>query len=1027
MHVRSQNAGLIVRRSLDRCVFESFEVSPTTDAVITTKGRLQRCFPGPAVAVNHDRIARTDFWRSLAELLTKLDAEASEDVQPVVVKAGSHIAETRDTAHPKFVTEMLTSMLRAIGQPSDVHRIYKHTRDDVLWKDAFKPWRRSPLWLFLRVVLQTSLARTTSGAELHVRYKSFMLFFMAHVLDHGLQASLPGHVLFTMTAKISRRALKLGIVDATTWSRYVRSKVEAAQHQLICRWNQIEKHLHFPEPHLALLTSQRSLQSDSSLTLLKLRPYLAEVSRRTASPVMRNPFASSCRRRLPQCISAPLDKSFSANIDEGERRLYLADLELWVEDFLSDWMDANFGRKSACATLAEVIAIYTSAASSLYADIPDDRSLMILTTMDLWVALDRCAINCYPLLREYSPGFSSTVFEPLLLPKRPQMERLLHVEQYLAGRRAAASTDFTSIFQSVGTSESLAVRYFERSPHHQEMRRKIEEQATIDRSQKIVEFVGKRRRYDELMRQADRTACQYVRGWRRHQQFNQHSGSCHRCQLKADAKALVIEFHEWPVPRKDMDAKATVFELDVPTTISQWRDTTYSILVDVLSVRTRAVKQQRGKLYHLLDYSGLRGFVGPQSRRLQLVSAAKPFTVTHYKPKKIPQASEENICVNHGSVYAMYDTTEEQWTEELLGRWDVRQQCTFKLPPGPYKGLQDAVSNTSHTSNEIIARQVECPETLTIHEFYAFGTLRSGHRLQWRSIARELCATALDFGRQETHDLVAQAAWQACPLGGASVCREAHADLEEKDFGSSLLSALDRAITTVEYNWQGAPAARLFVTLAARLLSVSVCGNVHAGCFAFLRRARDISLRWTRELNQKLVEGQEEQLYDMKTLEMALTCHGTFDVDRHLFSGLLHSDDDVAALTECSIVVRDRCPAQTSDLPASTKTLLQRHWRLSHRLEPYLRQRILEHPSGLDLTVHRLWAGYTPSIPWAALAPPSERWLTTETTDGDCGSSMRVQYNILDGTLLVNGSPLARLPSEYESHPTFCRLFGKVT
>jgi len=50
----------------------------------------------------------------------------------------------------------------------------------------------------------------------HVRYKSFMLFFMSHVLKRALEASLPSDTLFMMTAKISRRALKIGAVDGTT-------------------------------------------------------------------------------------------------------------------------------------------------------------------------------------------------------------------------------------------------------------------------------------------------------------------------------------------------------------------------------------------------------------------------------------------------------------------------------------------------------------------------------------------------------------------------------------------------------------------------------------------------------------------------------------------------------------------------------------------------------------------------------------------------------------------------------------------
>lgn len=159
---------------------------------------------------------------------------------------------------------------------------------------------------------------------------------------------------------------------------------------------------------------------------------------------------------------------------------------------------------------------------------------------------------------------------------------------------------------------------------------------------------------------------------------------------------------------------------------------------------------------------------------------------------------------------------------------------------------------------------------------------------------------------------------------------------------------------------------------------------------------------------------------------MALTCHGTFDVDPHHLPDLLERDEDIAVVTECSIIIHDRCPVVVEDQAASINPLLHRYRRLSCVLEPLLRQRILEVCNGLDRTIGRLWAGYVSGSPWTALETPSERWLITETSSG-CGlSSMLVHYNLLDGSLLVNGSPLTRLPHSYESHPTFRRLFGEV-
>lgn len=100
-------------------------------------------------------------------------------------------------------------------------------------------------------------------------------------------------------------------------------------------------------------------------------------------------------------------------------------------------------------TLTKVIDTYTSAASFTYTDMLKDISLMLLTLIDLWVALNKCALHHYSLLHDYDSEFSLSLFEPLLLSKKTQMKQLFHVKQYLTMRRKAAVLRILFIFQSV--------------------------------------------------------------------------------------------------------------------------------------------------------------------------------------------------------------------------------------------------------------------------------------------------------------------------------------------------------------------------------------------------------------------------------------------------------------------------------------------------------------------------------------------------------------------------------------------------
>jgi hypothetical protein len=1001
---------------------------------VGTKGRLKRCFPGPAVAISQNRVADSRFREPLASFLTRLDAETPKEASPTATKAGSRVIETRDTVHPMFITEMLTGILLAIGRPLDTPRIYKHTRDEVLWRDTLHPWRRSPVWLLIRVVLQTNLMCHGDTSNSPTRYKSFLIFFMAHILQDALQAALPSDLLFCMMAKISRRALKLKIADRTSWSQHIQTTVSKVQQELSRRWNAIENNEDPLGTQRSWNPSQLSFLQDTRLTLSTLKPYLTKAMAYIESSTGHDSFKPNCSLRISQNSSVLPTLSPLDGMDQDDARLVLTDLELWVQTWLDDWLSTNLDREDTCTALAKLINGYTKKAASIHANDPEGISLMLLTLMDLWVALDKCAVYHHILLRDYDPGFPLQLFEPLLLPKKPHMERLLRVEKHLAVRRSQAKPECPSIFQTTDKTMSFAVRYFERSPEHQALRREIESKAADERSEKESELEEKRRQYRSLMDESAGMSCESVQVWKNYRYVSTHSKSCRKCALNRRAKQLTIDAHEWPLPKGELEARSAVFELDVPIVISKWRDTTYSILVDVFSAKPdsqiRGRRSDTGKIYSLRSYTNLSRFARSQMGRLQLASTLKPFSVSHYGPNlKVSIASKDTVCLINGLRYAMYDSTTDQWVVDLLGRHDVREVCTLQLPPGPYKALQYAVDNTVHTSNEVISRQTNCPEALTLHEFYAFASLRSGHRLQWRTIARELAAGALNFNREETDTLVLQAIWQAGPLGQLSLCRDSHADLEEQEFGMSMLSVLDKALSAVKGNWQGATATRTFTAIATRLLSFSSTPVVHKYCIDYLRRVREVTFRWARGLNKRLQEGQkEEELKGLnaRTLEMALSCYGTFDVDLQHLPGLLNSDEDIAVLTECSVIVHDRCPAQIDDLPASTKTLLRRYWRLAHRLEPVLGTHILVHRNGLDITVRHLWGEYQPGTPWVCLNIPNQRWIRTETSGKGGLSSVIVHFNLLDGSLLINGSPLTRLPRSYESHRTYHRLLGEV-
>jgi hypothetical protein len=527
-----------------------------------------------------------------------------------------------------------------------------------------------------------------------------MIFFMTHILQRSLQASLPSEILFVMAAKISRRILKFGIDEKAPWMPYVYETIEAAHLELAKRWRMIEQNLDPLGTQGAWNPSELSFYRDTRLTISTLRPYLAGIATREMTPSGHGSFTSGCHPRIKQYSSTFLQFQL---LVAGAARLFLADLEFWVQDWLDGWLGANWDSLSTCACLVELIENYTTTATSTYAGNPEDISLMLLTSIDLWVALDKCAIRHESLLSRYDPGFPPSLFTPLLLPKKLQMERLARVEQYLARRKNGSVHESSLIFQDINARGSFAVQYFGRSQRHQNLRREIEAAAEIERDQKKRELREQRQLYNRLKRQSDAMSCEYITQWFGRRQTSYHDPHCQKCRLKESAESLEIVVHEWPLPNGELEAKSAVFELDVPTVIAKWRDITYTLLVDIFSPPTLDNSQRVNMIYCLHGFSGLSRYVRSQTGRLQLASIAKPFVVAHYGTKKISLATEENICVHHNLRYFIYDSTSMRWTADLFDRCDIRRLCIFQLPSGHYGTLQYALDKTTYTSNKVLA------------------------------------------------------------------------------------------------------------------------------------------------------------------------------------------------------------------------------------------------------------------------------------------------------------------------------------
>jgi hypothetical protein len=165
--------------------------------------------------------------------------------------------------------------------------------------------------------------------------------------------------------------------------------------------------------------------------------------------------------------------------------------------------------------------------------------------------------------------------------------------------------------------------------------------------------------------------------------------------------------------------------------------------------------------------------------------------------------------------------------------------------------------------------------------------------------------------------------------------------------------------------------------------------------------------------------------YTNLVCEMAMTCRMTFDVDSGDLSHVIQLPEDVSGLLLCAIALHDNRPPHIHQAPPRLQSMMYRDGRLAHKLQrPLLHgDRLLITWQGFDLAIKHIWSAYRPSSRRTTLQ--KERWMHVK-TDSTNNQSQRVDYDVIDGTLLIDGKPMGRLPRDYVSHPTYLRTFGSV-
>jgi hypothetical protein len=996
---------------------ESFEVSAANEGVMSTQGRLTRTFPGRAIACSSSKFFDASFQSQLRLAIRRLAIEPPPaHYNPIATKAGSTLHETRDTTHPGFINDYLMTILSVIGADHASLTTSKHVRDDVLWQKANHPWRRAPFWLFLKVAVLRTLLTTLDAAEARQKYKLWMIEVVARLLQHGCDLSVDPGMLSNVHNKLARRALKFeqayGELNNSCAQR-VSEKVRKGLEQI---WS---RHVNNHDP-----IKQLSVAGWTDDVSLSLPPNTRQSLSQAIAPLAPSKQLSTVALQSPPRIAEDPNKLPSlGSVGQAEYLLTtLTDVELWVEKYLHAWTVLRLasGDASACTSLAALIEKYWKHASSEYKSSPLDKSNALLVITELWVALDKLCTRNIPLLLEYSPEITASTFKCLLLPKLEQMRRLSAVEIYINMRHSQASRPSVGVFAKPAM-HSFSSRYYDQTLSLQQLRRSIAQADERRKIEKTEELEREMATYNRLMAESARMNHDEnfwnERGYQYHDKRR-----CRKCKTEYRAKMMKISDIEQSLPQGEEQIKAVIFELSIPEHFAAWRDTTWLIINDV---GRRQTSPNFSEAWPLLEYNQLKPYVGRKTR-ITLCSRAKSFLGSHYKVTKLP-TTITSICHGNGLRYEIWDSVAKKWSTLPDKAPDVKSHCTLQLPKGSYEKLQWAVSNTTHTTNQVTSKQHECDMRLEKEEFLAFGSLRAGENVQSINILRELGCSNLDHTNPAVTTLLLQAMWEA-GSPSSDDHRQAHAAFLHPAYCMKLLSLLRRRLTAIENNWDKQYSMMTMIQLTLRLLSLTSDVETQSGCLLLLKDAQKVTLKWCHQLEAHIHKSSDHEDVQNDAVErlllVALLCYSTFDVGEKHIHQLLGSSDDLAIAAEAQAVVCDSVPVNKTTLSSLVQQSLIRHSKIAHNLEPYIHQMLPLHGAGLNSAVQHIWNGVSLGPKWVIKSKISPSWVSNDTIPAQGGQSQTVYFNLLSGHMLVDGKSVGKVPDTIRSASLFQQIFG---
>lgn len=1013
-----------------------------TEQVLAAENSLIWDFPGRATSIPLTTFHSTDFQKSFAEFLETASMNAFGIFMAKTWKAGQPVAETRDTASPAMITQLLMPFLDTVGHKTQVPLLRKRVRDDVNICDAELPWRRHPLWLILRVCVQRQLCLVMGDIAGRASYKIIIAVCLSQFLlecpDH-----LKPELTSLLRAKICRRLAKLelektqaceqssmviyeGLFDSAR--PMLQNILSLVQDRIDLVWNNFVAKTTRKIDYLPTKADAKDL----SLSLPVSGHYLEDLLYRRPAQSMENP-------ANPAIINVK-DKDIQKIQKFNEEYCELADIEDEIQKDVSKFSVDDLRTTAIEAAMGLVTRIdeYIDK-KDMYEGSAEHMSSFALHVFDLWVMLDKVSLRIDPLLKEYRPPFLPELLDVLQVQDRKGLVRLQAIQQYLHSRNSNSRRG--DIFDQLNAADGYACHYFENNPILVELRARIKKDCNEARDDKEEEWKTLREEYEDYTQRRTGLSCVCHFDGPDGKQSKQDIRNCTRCFLDRRRAGVKIQGFEEFLPSNSDLSSEIVFEMQIPRWFQAYRNATW-LIVKKLAYPTEVTKSYP-PLY-LRDFAPLQSYMTSHvvSRGLSLASRTKSSAQTHFtKLLRVRQCARNNVFAGHGPSFGLYDFDANIWVSDL-GRdlLSLHHHCGVFIPPSIRDVIDPAtVVGQGPSSYQLMANQRRVPQQVSLHEFSAYQRLLLGVSQRWMNILVELASSNLNLTSEVTTRLLGELAVQAGPSrDGHKILREATMVFEDPAFCDQLARQIKTRLESIQSNWRESNCMELLITLSERLYHATRSSplensqmthprrlSIRFAALELINSARRYTANWIRTLRQEV--GRANNTRAVKSLttyafRAALLCRRTF---RLTFGSVAIKEMEI--FCAATIAVSEFIASDFED--ENLKHLVVRDIQMAHKMSDRIHELCSTYPSALTSAVsdaiglQDIDESLTTFGNWEDVG---DGWYATRYTKKLALFEFRqvVQVNVIEGFLLVDHKPIGRLPSAIRESEEVKALFG---